>query len=266
MRSGTSGQSRMDRAAAKRLQRHFHGCSRLKNRTNGHIGQSSQPGRDQIMSSEELPPRESMEFDVVIVGAGPSGLVGRDPAEAAQCRSHHRRGGEGLRGRRAHPVGRGDRSGLARQAGSRLARGRRLPAEDAGQGRQVLLDDRGQRDPAAGLRDAAADEQSSLLYRLARQCLPLAGAQGRGARGRDLSGLCGGRSALRRQGRGARHRHRRHGRRQGRLAQIVLHPRHGAPRQIHAVRRRRARQPHQAADREICARRQHRSRRNSASG
>src|ERR1700756_1788919 len=26
------------------------------------------------MSSEELPPRESMELDVVIVGAGPSGL------------------------------------------------------------------------------------------------------------------------------------------------------------------------------------------------
>src|ERR1700753_125698 len=27
------------------------------------------------MSSEELPPRESMAFDVVIVGAGPSGLA-----------------------------------------------------------------------------------------------------------------------------------------------------------------------------------------------
>src|ERR1700683_5623115 len=27
------------------------------------------------MSSEELPPRESMEFDVVIVGAGPAGLA-----------------------------------------------------------------------------------------------------------------------------------------------------------------------------------------------
>ncbi len=26
------------------------------------------------MSTEPLPPRESMEFDVVIVGAGPSGL------------------------------------------------------------------------------------------------------------------------------------------------------------------------------------------------
>jgi electron-transferring-flavoprotein dehydrogenase len=36
----------------------------------------SQPGRDPIiMSTEELPPRESMEFDVVIVGAGPSGLA-----------------------------------------------------------------------------------------------------------------------------------------------------------------------------------------------
>ena len=27
------------------------------------------------MSTDELPPRESMEFDVVIVGAGPSGLA-----------------------------------------------------------------------------------------------------------------------------------------------------------------------------------------------
>ena len=30
--------------------------------------------------------RESMEFDVVIVGAGPAGLVRRDPLEAARAR------------------------------------------------------------------------------------------------------------------------------------------------------------------------------------
>ena len=28
-----------------------------------------------MSTAEELPPRESMEFDVVIVGAGPSGLA-----------------------------------------------------------------------------------------------------------------------------------------------------------------------------------------------
>src|SRR3982074_2066049 len=47
---------------------------RKKAETND-LGKRSQPGRDQIMSTEELPPRESMEFDVVIVGAGPSGLA-----------------------------------------------------------------------------------------------------------------------------------------------------------------------------------------------
>src|SRR6476659_8769308 len=59
--------------------RHFHGCPAAKNRkqTTGQTADSqmlSQPGWDLIMSTEELPPRESMEFDVVIVGAGPSGL------------------------------------------------------------------------------------------------------------------------------------------------------------------------------------------------
>ena len=91
------------------------------------------------------------------------------------------------------------------------------------------------------------------------------GAEGRSARRRNLSGLRGGRSAVRRRRRGARHRHRRHGRRPRRLAQGFLHARHGIARQIHAVRRRRARQPDQAADREIRPRQGLRARRNSAS-
>jgi hypothetical protein len=45
-----------------------------KSETNG-LSKRSKPGWDHIMSTEELPPRESMEFDVVIVGAGPSGLA-----------------------------------------------------------------------------------------------------------------------------------------------------------------------------------------------
>ena len=45
-----------------------------------------------------------------------------------------------------------------------------------------------------------------------------------------------------------------------------LHPRHGAARQIHAVRRRRARQPRQAAHRALSASATAASRRNSASG
>ena len=71
----------------------------------------------------------------------------RHPPEADQPGPDGRDRGEGFRGRRAHPLRRGDRSGLARQADPGLARGCRLPAEDAGQGRPLLLDDGRQRDP-----------------------------------------------------------------------------------------------------------------------
>ena len=218
------------------------------------------------MSTEELPPRESMEFDVVIVGAGPSGL-----AAAIRLKQLNRRTLPIVVVEKGSEVGAHILSGAVIDPVSldKLVPDWREDA-DCPLKTQVKADKfywmtAGARDPAAGLRDAAADEQSSLLYRLARQCLPLARAQGRGARRRDLSGLCRDRSAVRRQGRGARHRDRRHGRRQGWLAQILLHPRHGTARQIHAVRRRRARQPDQAADREIFASTPTASRRNSAS-
>ena len=62
--------------------------------------------------TEDAIERESMEYDVVIVGAGPAGLFRGDPPETGGCGGRVgdiRRGArEGLRGRRAYPVRRGD--------------------------------------------------------------------------------------------------------------------------------------------------------------
>jgi Acetyl-CoA dehydrogenase C-terminal like len=59
----------------------------------------------------ELEPRESMDFDVVIVGGGSCWSGGGDPAaparRAAGPRPVGRGARKGLRGRRAHPLGRG---------------------------------------------------------------------------------------------------------------------------------------------------------------
>src|SRR3974390_342005 len=59
--------------ASRHDETHFRGCPAVKNRKQVTLGKRHF-SRDLNMSSEELPPRESMEFDVVIVGAGPSGL------------------------------------------------------------------------------------------------------------------------------------------------------------------------------------------------
>src|SRR5215813_7374976 len=64
----------MDRPHAKRPKEHFASCPPRKNRKQRIKSGSVLKRPGEIMSSEELPPRESMEFDVVIVGAGPSGL------------------------------------------------------------------------------------------------------------------------------------------------------------------------------------------------
>ena len=68
--------------------------------------------------------RESMPYDVVIVGAGPAGLAAAirlkqlaDEAGRELCVCILEKGS---RGRRAHPVGRGGRSEGARRAAARL--------------------------------------------------------------------------------------------------------------------------------------------------
>src|SRR4029077_18051643 len=66
--------SRSIYAGLRPRETHFHGCPLLKNRKQRDCLEVFSTGSGSVMSSEELPPRESMEFDVVIVGAGPSGL------------------------------------------------------------------------------------------------------------------------------------------------------------------------------------------------
>ena len=158
--------------------------------------------------------RESMEFDVVIVGAGPAGLAAAIRLKQVNPELSVVVLEKGARSRRAYPVRRRGRPDRHRPAAAGLARGGGPSVQDAGDRRPVPGARPGRLDPPAELPDAAADEQSRQLHRLARQCLPLAGGQGRGARRRDLSGLCRRRAALRRGRRGDRRRHRRHGRRE----------------------------------------------------
>jgi electron-transferring-flavoprotein dehydrogenase len=80
-----------------------------------------------MMNTQELiathGPREAMDYDVVVVGAGRPGCH-RDPVEAACAGRERRRAREGLGARRAHPLGR--RDGPARD-------GRAVPGlEEAG--------------------------------------------------------------------------------------------------------------------------------------
>ena len=217
------------------------------------------------MSTQDRPAREAMEFDVVIVGAGPAGLASairlkqiNADINVVVVEKGSEVGAHILSGAVIDPVGLDKLLPEWRNEDTPI--------------KTAVTDDRfyylgaERRGAAAQLHDAAADEQPRQLHRLARQRLPLAGGKGGSARRRNLSGLCRGGSALRRQRRGGGHCHRRHGHRQERRAQRLVHRRHGAARQVHAVRGRRARQSRQAAYCQICAWRTTASRRSSASG
>ena len=69
--------------------------------------------------------REAMDFDVVIVGAGPAGLAAAIRLKQVAPRALRRRPREGRRGRRAHPLRRGDRPDRPRRAPARTGGARR---------------------------------------------------------------------------------------------------------------------------------------------
>ena len=149
------------------------------------------------MAENELPAREAMEFDVVIVGAGPAGLAAAirlkqlsPDISVVVVEKGSEVGAHILSGAVIDPIG----------------LDRLLPdwrSDEDTPIKTTVTDDRfywlsaTALAAAAELHDAAADDEPRQLRRVARQCLPLARDQGGSARRRDLSGLRRGRGALR---------------------------------------------------------------------
>ena len=204
--------------------------------------------------ADELPPRELMEYDVVIVGAGPAGL-------AAAIRLKQREAS-----RSVVIVEKGSAVGAHILSGAvidpigldRLIPDWRADPEcplktQVSEDRFYYLSETRSRAPAE-LADAAAHGQPRQFRRLARGAHPLARRAGGSPRRRNLSRLRGDRAPLRREGRGRRRRDRRHGDRPGRQAEAELHPRHGAEGEIRPARGGRARLAGEGGDRPLQAR------------
>ncbi len=198
--------------------------------------------------------REAMEFDVVVVGAGPAGLAAaiRLKQQAAAAGSElsvcvlekgSEVGAHILSGAVIDPVALdGIVSGLE---------GARRAARDPRAGRPVPGPDRGQGAPHPELAAAPADGQPRHVHREPRQRLPLARPACRRTRRRGVPGLRGRRSAVQRRRLGQGRRDRRHGHRQERRAQGLVRAGHGTAREVHAVRRGLPRLAVAAADVEV---------------
>ena len=148
----------------------------------------------------ELPPRESMEFDVVVVGAGPAGLAAAirlkqisPDISVVVVEKGSEVGAHILSGAVIDPSG---LDALLPPGATKAPRSRRRHR------RSLLHAGARGRGAAAEFHAAAADEQSRQFHRLARQCLPLAAqARRRSSASRSIRALPR-RGALRRQRRG----------------------------------------------------------------
>jgi electron-transferring-flavoprotein dehydrogenase len=160
------------------------------------------------MTTPELPAREAMEFDTVIVGAGPAGLAAAirlkqvaPDSTVVVVEKGSEVGAHILSGAVIDPIGL-----------DRLIpewRGEDTPIKTA-----VTADHFYALGPSGALR-LPNFLLPPLMSNHGKFIVSLSGEKGRSARRRNLSGLCRRRSAVREWCR-RRHRHRRHGCRQGR--------------------------------------------------
>ena len=172
--------------------------------------------------------REVMEYDVVIVGAGPAGLAAAIRLKQLAADDHDA-SAFSKRAPKSAPIFCPARSSIRSRSTNSFPTGRRgRAAQHAGHRGPLLC-----AGPAGSVRlpnvmMPPLMNNHGNYAGLARQCLPLAGRAGGGPGRRDLSGLCLFRSALsrRRLGQGRRRRRLRH--RQGRHAQARLPAGHGA--------------------------------------
>ena len=212
---------------------------------------------DEILA--QYGPREAMEYDVVVVGAGPAGLA--TAIRLKQLAAEHGKESRSSCSRRARSPARTSspaRSWTRARINELIPDWKEMgaPLNQPVTGDDVPVPHRDRRH-ARRPNCAAARllPQRRQLRRQPGQRRALAGAAGRSAGRRDLPGLPGRRGALQRRRLGQGRGHRQHGHRQGRRADRELPARHGAARQVHDLRRRRARPPGPPADRELQARR-----------